>query len=162
VKSFLCVNHFYQHPVSHERCKGFADGLGVPLGAQEIDSGQDPNDIVTRSAAYLKANPNTQAILTLGPTGADPMIKYVKDQGAGSKFFFATFDLSQDIVGAMKEGTIKVAVDQQPFLQGYDAVQILTMYNRYGILQANDIFSGPGLITKDNLEQIIKLAGKYR
>ena len=28
------------------------------------------------------------------------------------------FDLSQAIAGAMKEGMIKVAVDQQPFIQG--------------------------------------------
>jgi simple sugar transport system substrate-binding protein len=162
VKSFVCVNHFYQHPVSHDRCKGFADGLGVPIGDQEIDSGTDPNDIVTRTAAYLKAHPDTQAILTLGPTGADPMIKWVKEQGAAEKYFFATFDLSQDIVGAMKDGMIRVAVDQQPFIQGYGAVEILTNYSRFGVLQANDVFSGPGLVTKENLEQVLALAGKYR
>ena len=162
VKSFVCVNHFYQHPVSHQRCQGFADGLGVKLGNQEIDSGSDPNDVITRTAAFLKANPDTQAILTLGPTGADPTIKWVKDQGAAGKYFFATFDLSQDIVGAMKGGMIKVAVDQQPFIQGYGAVQILTDYVRYGVLQANDVFSGPGLITPDNLPQVMSLAGKYR
>ncbi|HEY9344337.1 MAG TPA: substrate-binding domain-containing protein [Inquilinus sp.] len=162
VKSFVCVNHFFQHPASHQRCQGFADGLGVPLGGQEIDSGTDPNDVVTRTAAYLKAHADTQAILTLGPTGADPMIKWVKDQGAADQYFFATFDLSQDIVGAMKDGMIKVAVDQQPFIQGYGAVEILTNYARYGVVQANDVFSGPGLITKDNLEQVLALAGKYR
>jgi simple sugar transport system substrate-binding protein len=162
VKSFVCVNHFFQHPASHQRCQGFADGLGVVLGQQMIDSGADPNDVVTRTAAYLNAHPDTQAILTLGPTGADPMIKWVKDQGAADKYFFATFDLSQDIAGAMKEGLIKVAVDQQPFIQGYGAVEILTNYVRYGVLQANDIYSGPGLITSDNLEQVLSLAGKYR
>jgi simple sugar transport system substrate-binding protein len=161
-KSFVCVNHFYQHPASHERCNGFADGLGVELGEQMIDSGTDPNDVVTRTTAYLNAHPDTQAILTLGPTGADPMIKWVKEQGAADKYFFATFDLSQDITGAMKEGIIKVAVDQQPFIQGYGAVEILTNYARYGVLQANDIYSGPGLITADNLEQVLALAGKYR
>jgi simple sugar transport system substrate-binding protein len=162
VTSFVCVNHFFQHPASHQRCQGFADGLGVKLGSQEIDSGTDPNDVVTRTAAYLKAHPETQAILTLGPTGADPMIKWVRDQGAAGKYFFATFDLSKDIVGAMKEGMIKVAVDQQPFIQGYDAVEVLTNYARFGVLQANDIYSGPGLITKDNLAQVLSLAGKYR
>jgi simple sugar transport system substrate-binding protein len=162
VTSFVCVNHFFQHPVSHQRCQGFADGLGVELGNQEIDSGSDPDDVVTRTAAFLKAHPDTQAILTLGPTGADPMIKWVKDQGAADKYFFATFDLSQDIVGAMKEGMIKVAVDQQPFIQGYGGVETLTDYVRYGVLQANDVFSGPGLITKDNLDQVLSLAGKYR
>lgn len=162
VKSFVCVNHFFQQPVSHERCNGFAAGLGVPLGGQEIDSGTDPTDIVSRTAAYLKTHPGTQAILTLGPTSADPMIKYLRDQGMAAKFYFATFDLSQDIVAAMKDGIVKVAVDQQPFLQGYDAVQVLILYDRYGVVQANNIESGPGLITKANLQQVISLAGKYR
>jgi simple sugar transport system substrate-binding protein len=162
VKSFVCVNHFYQHPASHQRGQGFADALGVKLGEQDMDSGTDPNDVVTRTAAFLKAHPDTQAILTLGPTGADPMIRWVKDEGAADKYFFATFDLSQAIAGAMKDGTVKVAVDQQPFIQGYGAVETLTNYVRYGVLQANDIYSGPGLITTDNLAQVLALAGKYR
>jgi len=162
VKSFVCVNHFYQHPASHQRCNGFATGLGVPLGDQEIDSGTDPTDVVSRTGAFLKTHPNTQAILTLGPTSADPVIKYLRDQGLTSKYWLATFDLSQDIVQAMKDGIVKVAVDQQPFLQGYDAVQVLTLFNRYGVLQANNIASGPGLITKANLAQVLALAGKYR
>ena len=162
VNSFVCVNHFYQHPASHQRCQGFADALGVKLGDQDMDSGTDPNDVVTRTAAFLKAHPDTQAILTLGPTGADPIIRWVKDQGAANKYFFATFDLSQAIAGAMKEGMIKVAVDQQPFIQGYGAVGVLTNYARFGVLQANDVYSGPGLITKDNLDQVLAQAGKYR
>ena len=72
------------------------------------------------------------------------------------------FDLSQAIAGAMKEGMIKVAVDQQPFIQGYGAVGVLTNYARFGVLQANDVYSGPGLITKDNLDQVLAQAGKYR
>ncbi len=162
VKSFVCVNHFFQHPASHQRCNGFADGIGVPLGSQEIDSGTDPTDLVNRTEAYLKVHPNTQAVLTLGPTGADPLIKEFRSQGTAGKYFFATFDLSQDIVSGIKDGTIKVAVDQQPFLQGYDAVQTLVLYDRYGVLQANNIASGPGLVTKDNVAQVIALAGKYR
>jgi simple sugar transport system substrate-binding protein len=90
------------------------------------------------------------------------MIRWVKDEGAADKYFFATFDLSQAIASAMKEGMIKVAVDQQPFIQGYGAVETLTNYVRFGVLQANDVYSGPGLITKDNLAQVLSLAGKYR
>ena len=162
VKSFVCVNHFFQHPASHQRCNGFADGIGVPLGSQEIDSGTDPTDLVSRTEAYLKAHPNTQAVLTLGPTGADPLLKAFRGRGGADKYFFATFDLSQDIVSGLKDGTIKVAVDQQPFLQGYDAVQVLVLHHRYGVVQANEIASGPGLVTKENLEQVVALAGKYR
>ena len=53
VGSFLCVNHYISSPSSTERCQGFADGLGVDLGNQMIDSGQDPAEIKNKVLAYL-------------------------------------------------------------------------------------------------------------
>ena len=41
VESFLCVNHYIRSPASTERCQGFADGLGIELGEQMIDSRSD-------------------------------------------------------------------------------------------------------------------------
>jgi simple sugar transport system substrate-binding protein len=45
VTNFLCVNHYITNPASVERCQGFADALGVDLGNQMIDAGQDPGEI---------------------------------------------------------------------------------------------------------------------
>ncbi|MEM8630809.1 MAG: substrate-binding domain-containing protein, partial [Pseudomonadota bacterium] len=72
VGSFLCVNHYIESPSSTERCQGFADGIGIDLGSQMIDSGKDPAEVKNRVLAYLNANPETEAVLTLGPTSADP------------------------------------------------------------------------------------------
>ena len=65
VKKFLCVNHYITNPASVERCKGYADALGVDVGSQMIDSGQDPSEIKNKVIAYLRANPDTNGILTL-------------------------------------------------------------------------------------------------
>ena len=81
VGSFLCVNHVISNPVVAERCSGFADGLGVDLGSSMIDSGQDPSEIKNKVKAYLTANPDTDAVLTLGPTSADPTIDALKEMG---------------------------------------------------------------------------------
>lgn len=160
---FVCVNHYITNPASVERCQGFADGLGVPLGSSMIDSGLDPSEVQNKVAAYLSANPDTDAILTLGPNSAEPTIRAVKDAGLeNDDVVFATFDLSADIAQAIKDGVIDFAVDQQPFLQGYLPVVFLTNYVRYGVIPANDVNSGPGFITADNLAQVELLAGKYR
>src|SRR5690606_5738814 len=45
VTKFLCVNHYITNPASVERCQGYADALGVELGNQMIDAGQDPAEI---------------------------------------------------------------------------------------------------------------------
>lgn len=162
VKSFLCVNHYITNPASVERCRGFADGIGVELGNQMIDSGIDPSEVQNKVKAYLTANPKTDAILTLGPNSAEPTIRAVKEMSLDGSIYFGTFDLSPDISAAIKDGTIKFAIDQQPFLQGSIPIQVLTAYVRYGVVPANSIFTGPGFVTKDNIALVEKLAGQYR
>ncbi len=162
VGSFLCVNHYISSPSSTERCQGFADGLGVDLGDQMIDSGQDPAEIKNKVKAYLSANPDTGAVLTLGPTSADPTMLALDELGRAGDLYFGTFDLGSEIVKGIKSGVINWGIDQQPFLQAYLPVIVLTNYDRYGVLPGNNINSGPGFVTKDGLKLVEKYAGEYR
>jgi simple sugar transport system substrate-binding protein len=162
IGSFLCVNHVISNAVVAERCRGFADGLGIELGNSMLDSGQDPAEIKNRVSAYLSANPKTEAILTLGPTSADPTILALEENGMAGDIYFGTFDLGDNIVKGIKSGVIQWGIDQQPFLQAYLPVVILTNYDRYGVLPGNNINSGPGFVTKDGLELVEKYAGEYR
>ncbi len=162
VKSFLCVNHVVSNPVVGERCRGFADGLGVDLGSSMIDSGQDPAEIKNKVKAYLASHPDTDAVLTLGPTSAGPTIEALKENGMAGSIYFGTFDLGEEIVKGIKSGIINWGIDQQPFLQAYMPVIVLANYHRYGVLPGNNINSGPGFITKDGLSKVEKFAGKYR
>ena len=162
VTKFLCVNHVFTNPVSVERCQGFADALGVELGSQMIDSGFDPAGIQSKVEAYMRANPDTNGILTIGPVSAHPTIRALKKLGMAGDIYFATFDLSEEIVKAIKDDIIAFGIDQQPYLQGYLPVVVLALYNRYGVLPGNNINSGPGFVTKDSVELVEELAGEYR
>ncbi len=162
VGSFVCVNHVISNPVVAERCRGFADGLGVELGDSMIDSGQDPAEIKNKVMAYLETNQDTDAILTLGPTSADPTIEAVKELGLEGDIYFGTFDLGTEIVKAIKDGTINWGIDQQPFLQAYLPVVVLANYQRFGVLPGNNINSGPGFVTADALGKVEEFAGEYR
>lgn len=162
VTKFLCVNHYITNPASVERCTGFADGLGVELGNQMIDSGMDPAEIKNKVIAYLRANPDTNGVLTLGPNSAHPTIAALGTMKLSGKIFMGTFDLSGEIAAAVKDGTIAFAIDQQPYLQGYLPVVILTNLARYGVVPGNNINSGPGFVTKKNIALVEKLAGEYR
>ena len=162
VGSFLCVNHYATQPSSTERCQGFADGLGIKLGNQMIDSGQYPGEIKNRVMAYLSANPKTDAVLTLGPTSADPTLLALEENGMAGDIYFGTFDLGGEIVKGIKAGVIKWGIDQQPFLQAYLPVVVMANYHRYGVLPGNNINSGPGFVTADGLCKIEKFAGEYR
>jgi simple sugar transport system substrate-binding protein len=162
VTSFVCVNHYITNPQSVERCRGYADGIGVELGNQMIDSGMDPSEVQNKVKAYLTANPETNGILTLGPNSAEPSIRAIKDLGLDGEIYFGTFDLSAEISAGIKDGTVAFAIDQQPFLQGSIPIQVLTNYVRYGVAPSNSIFTGPGFVTKENIEMVEKLAGEFR
>jgi simple sugar transport system substrate-binding protein len=162
VESFLCVNHYITNPASVQRCAGYAEGLGVELEGQMIDAGIDPTEVQNKVEAYLRQNPETDGILTLGPNSAHPTIRALENLGIAGNVHFATFDLSEQIVGAIEAGTIDFAIDQQPYLQGYLPVVLLSLYNRYGLMPANDIRSGPGFVTKENVELVKELAGRVR
>jgi simple sugar transport system substrate-binding protein len=110
--------------------------------------------------------------------------------GLEKKIWFATFDFSDDIAKAIQAGTIQFAIDQQPYLQGYIPVAVLAIVKKdkttdpvkiRQILEANPKFkarlatyglepsygpknirSGPGFITKDNIDKVLKFAGQYR
>lgn len=162
VGSFLCVNHYISSPSSTDRCQGFADGLGIELGNQMIDSGQDPAEIKNRVLAYLTANPETDAVLTLGPASADPTLLALDENGMAGDIYFGTFDLGAEIVNGIKAGVISWGIDQQPFLQAYLPVVVMANYHRYGVLPGNNINSGPGFVTASGLEMVEKFAGEYR
>ncbi|MEW6346764.1 MAG: sugar ABC transporter substrate-binding protein [Pseudomonadota bacterium] len=190
VKSFLCVNHYATNPASFERCRGFADALGVDFKTSTLDAGTDPTGIQSKVSAYLRNHPDTGGVLALGPLSAAPTIKALQQMGLAGKIWFATFDFDDDIAKAIKDGTIQFAIDQQPYLQGYIAVAVLAIVKHdhttdpvkiRQILQANPKFqarlstyglapsygprnigSGPGFITKENIDKVIKYAGQYR
>jgi len=137
VTAFLCVNHYITNPASVERCQGYADALGVELGSQMIDSGQDPSEI-------------------------NPTLAALEDIGRAGDIHFGTFDLSGEIAKAIKSDVIAFAIDQQPYLQGYLPVVILTNLARYGVLPSGNINSGPGFVVKSNIALVEKYAGEYR
>ncbi len=162
VKKFLCVNHYMTNPASIERCQGYADALGVDLGSQMIDSGTDPAEIKNKVIAFMRANADTNGLLALGPTSAHATLAALKDMGRSGDIHFGTFDLSGEIAEAVKSGVIAFAIDQQPYLQGYLPVVILTNLARYGVLPSGHINSGPGFVVKSNIALVEEYAGEFR
>jgi simple sugar transport system substrate-binding protein len=160
VKKYLCLNQEAENIALRERCQGFADGLGQKLNM--IDTTNDPAEIKSRATAALMADPKIDTLLATGPHVCVPALAALHDLGKERSIYLACFDLSPEVVTAIKDGRVAFAVDQQQYLQGYLPVIALDLYKRYGLLQANDVLSGPGFVTKENADQVAKLAGTVR
>jgi simple sugar transport system substrate-binding protein len=190
IHSFLCVNHGADIQALWDRCKGFADAIGVNYKQATIDSGEDPTVIKSKVAAYLRLHPTTQAVLALGPDQATGVLQGVNDAGMKGKIYVATFDLSPDILKAIQSGDIAFAIDQQPYLQGYLSVAALAIairdkttdgahivaalksdekvkarlvkYDLKPVYTGTTVSSGPSFVTKVNITPVEKYAGTYR
>ena len=151
----VCINHQVGHTGLDARCNGFAaamDDSGIEAEVLAITN--DPAESQTIIDDYYTANPETDVFLTLGPNGANPFYAFMDSAGlAPGDVTHGTFDISEEIAARITDGTTMFGVDQQPFLQGYGAVQMLTMVNRYGILPALPVTAtGPGFIDLSNVD----------
>jgi len=156
----VCFNHEPFNTALLDRCQGFADGMGEDLNMVEVS--QDFDDIKNTVIAYLTSNPDTGAVMAVGPTGCDPTIAALQELGKSGEIVLGCFDLGPAIVDGIIEGTVAYAIDQQQFLQGYIPVVVLHLNHRNGTLPGNSINSGPGFVTADNVELVKQLAGVER
>ncbi|MEZ7813749.1 MAG: sugar ABC transporter substrate-binding protein [Paracoccaceae bacterium] len=162
ITDFVCFNHQIGNIPLTDRCAGYAAGLGIELGDRMVDIGGDPIEAKNRIFAYLKAHPDAPSILTLGPNGANPALQALEELGMAGEIYYGSFELSDEMIEALKSGVLQWSIDQQQFFQGYLAANLLTNYIRYGVRIPHHINSGPGFTTKDNIGLVEKLAGKFR
>src|SRR5437868_9983329 len=163
VKHALCVNQEVGNAALALRCKGFKEGLAQTGGTvTEIGVNlNSPTQTQQTIAAALQHDPSIDGVLTLGPTGATPALKALQSLNKTGKIKLATFDLSSDVLQAIKSGQMLFAIDQQQYLQGYLPIVLLTLYKTNLNTIANDILqTGPGFVTSDNVNQVIQLTAQ--
>jgi simple sugar transport system substrate-binding protein len=161
----VCINHQVGHVGLDARCRGFTDAFeerGFTAAVLAISS--DPAASQTTIDDYYTANPNVNAFMTLGPTGANPFYAFMDAAGlSAGDVVHGTFDVTPEVVANLENGTTLFAIDQQPFLQGYGAVMALALYNRQNISPALPVTpTGPGFVDINNVQLVKELAGTYR
>jgi simple sugar transport system substrate-binding protein len=163
VKHALCVNQEVGNAALELRCKGFKEGLAQTGGTiTEIGVNlSNPTQTQQTIEAALQHDSSIDGILTLGPTGASPAIKALQDLNKLGQIKLATFDLSTDVLNAIKAGQMLFAIDQQQYEQGYLPIVFLTLYKTNLNTVANDIIqTGPGFVTANNVSQVIQLTAQ--
>jgi simple sugar transport system substrate-binding protein len=157
VKNVVCVIHEAGNVGLEQRCAGVAATLGGTVTTLQVDNTTLPAAQATITAK-LQSDPTIDGVVTLGGQVAVIAEGAIADSGSTAKL--ATFDLNADVAKAVESGKILFAVDQQPYLQGYLPVVMLTLYHtNLNVLGGGQpVLTGPTLVTKDNAAQIEKLA----
>ncbi|MFF8532682.1 sugar ABC transporter substrate-binding protein [Streptomyces sp. NPDC015532] len=158
-KKALCVLH-EQGNVGHEqRCAGMKKTFDGTVENLYV-TGTNMPDVQSSIGAKLQADTSIDSVVTLGAPFADTAVKARQD--AGSKAEIDTFDLNAKVAAELKNGTLGFAVDQQPWLQGYEAVDLLWLY-RYNadvLGGGKPVLTGPQIITKGQAAELERYADR--
>ncbi|MFF9867663.1 substrate-binding domain-containing protein [Streptomyces sp. NPDC013953] len=158
-KKALCVIHEQGNVSLEERCAGVrktfrgtvenlnVEGTNMPAATSSIE-------------AKLQSRKDIDAVVTLGAPFAAASVK--ARGSAGSAAEIDTFDLNAAVVGQLKAGHIGFAVDQQPYLQGYLAVDGIWLHreNLNVIGGGKPVLTGPALVTKKDVPVLEELTAR--
>lgn len=155
-KKAICVIQEQGHVDLEARCAGVKNTFP---GVEILNvNGKDMPSVESTITAKLQQDPSVDTILTLGAPFAMTAVQSVKNAGSAAKV--ATFDTNAALVDAIQNGDIQWAVDQQPFLQGYLAVDSLWLYlNNGNVIGGNQpTLTGPSFIDKSNIDAVAEYA----
>jgi hypothetical protein len=62
----------------------------------------------------------------------------------------------------LENGSISVSINQEPYAQGFDSVQEIALYLKYGVALFNINTSDNALITKANVGALASLVPNYQ
>jgi simple sugar transport system substrate-binding protein len=158
VTNAICINQQVGNVALDLRCEGFNEGLGQNAPVIPVDL-EDPVAIQEGVVGALQADDSIDGILTLGPTGAEPALAALEQEGKLGDITFATFDLSPAVLEAVDAGDMLFAIDQAQYLQGYLPIVFMTKYLETGALPLGSVdrvvLTGPQLVTQENAAQVI-------
>lgn len=159
-KKAVCVIQEQGNIGLTQRCDGVKKTFSGTTETLYVN-GTDMPSVKSTITAKLKQDSAIDYVVALGAPFALTAVQSVGD--AGSKAKIATFDLNKDLTTAIGKGTIQFAVDQQPYLQGYLAIDSLWLYKNNGNYSGGGeqpILTGPAFVDKSNVGSVAKFAAK--
>ena len=156
------------HEVGHSGLEARARGItevfteaGIPI--EKLATSPNASETYQALDAYLTKNEDTEAIFCLGPLDTHPAIKLLEEKELIGKVKLAGVDLSETMIKAIKDGKLLFTVEQQQYLQGYLPINLLILYNKYGLIPHDDILTGPAIVDKANVAIVEEMVTKkYR
>ncbi|MDH6630149.1 simple sugar transport system substrate-binding protein [Streptomyces sp. LBL] len=159
-KNAVCVIQEQGNIGLTQRCDGVGKTFTGKLQTLNVN-GTDMPSVKSTITAKLSQDKSIDYVVTLGAPFALTAVQAASDSGSKAKI--ATFDLNKDLTSAISKGTIQFAVDQQPYLQGYLAVDSLWLYKNNGNYSGGGeqpVLTGPAFVDKANVGKVAEFAAK--
>ncbi|GAA2857072.1 substrate-binding domain-containing protein [Paenarthrobacter ilicis] len=158
VKNPICVIMEQGNVALDSRCAGVKSK--IPSTENLFVQGTDMTQVSSTVTAKLQATPNADAIIGLGAPFTLTIQKAVESLNLKDKVKVASFDMNGELAQSIIDGKVAFTVDQQPWLQGYGAVDALWQVKRGGIHVGGGlaVLTGPSIIDQSSASDVLKFA----
>jgi simple sugar transport system substrate-binding protein len=149
-------------PGRGERTQGILDALdeaGMTVDYLEIDdaTNADPANGVSAFTGYVSANPDVTAIFIDHGNLTSTIPTYLEAANLGPDDVYAAgFDLAPATVEGVQDGSVDLVIDQQQWLQGFEAILQLCLTHSYGF-SGLKIDTGGGFVDAENIDLVAPL-----
>jgi simple sugar transport system substrate-binding protein len=154
----LLAIHTAGHLSLEQRLSGVQEVLdeaGIPY--EVIATTTDLVRATTLVGSFLEGNPDIKGMFSVDDIGGSAIAQVLDQQGLGGQVFCGGFDLVPDVMLAISDGRCQFTIDQQPYLQGFQSVVQLYLYNLYK-LSPTDVNTGIAAVKADTIEEVMALA----
>ena len=152
----ICVIQEQGHVGLEARCAGVKEK--VPTSETLYVVGTDMTQVSSTVTAKLQVATDTDVIIGLGAPYTLTILKAVKALDSTVKV--ASFDMNAELAQSIVDGDVVFTVDQQPWLQGYGAIDALWQAERGGfrIGGGAPVLTGPAIIDQSSATDVLQFA----
>ena len=120
----------------------------VEVGTSATEGSPEYNKI----AAWYAGNRDVKWMMAVDSGDSNAVAQFIKNQGLTGKVGASVWDVGLPVVQAINAGYVTATIDQQAYLQGFDTIMQLYLWNvSGGLMKPTNTDTGLGIVTKANV-----------
>ncbi len=104
-------------------------------------------------SSWYAGHQDVKWMMAVDSGDSNAVAQFLQKQGLKGKVGASGWDVGLPVVQAIKAGYVTITIDQQAYLQGFDTIMQLFLWNvSGGLMKPTNTDTGLGIVTKDNVE----------
>ncbi len=120
----------------------------VEVGTSATEGAPEYNKI----SAWYAGNKDVRWMMAVDSGDSNAVAQFIKAEGLSGKVGASVWDVGLPVAQAIQAGYVTATIDQQAYLQGFDTIMQLFLWNvSGGLMKPTDTDTGIGIVTKSNV-----------
>jgi simple sugar transport system substrate-binding protein len=126
----------------------------VEVGTSATEGSPEYNKI----SAWYAGHKDVKFMFTVDSGDSNALAQFIQKNGLRGKVGGSGWDVGTPVVQGVDAGNLTFTIDQQAYLQGFDTIMQLYLYNLSGgLMKPTDTDTGLGIVVKSNVKPYLAL-----